>query len=123
MTNFDRVLKTLLENRPEDQSVFDPYPTLLAACPDLSKPELEALLNEIAAGGLIRRFVSSGWTVKVMLYPSAFIYFKNQAEIEAQKKAEKLDDRRWALKVATLGYVAGFISGIASMWVKATFFP
>lgn len=123
MTNFDRVLKTLLENRPEDQPVFDPYPILLAACPDLSQPELEALLSEIEEGGLIRRFVASGWTVKVMLYLPAFIYFKKQAEVEVQKKAEKLDDRRWALKVATLGYVAGFISGIASMWVKATFFP
>lgn len=122
MTNFDRVLKTLLENRPEDQSVFDPYPMLLAACPDLSKTELEAVLSEIEKAGLIRRFVGNGWTTKLMLYAAAYIYFKNQAEVDAKKKEEKWEERKWGIKMAIAGYIAGITSGILLMWVKATFF-
>ena len=138
MKALDQVLGTLLDMDDQRGDFFNLKSSLEYAHPDLSEDELSDILDRLKKMKLIstpaHKMKGSPRFVKVN--PSAYIYYQNReerdaAEVAAREAAkekaleeiEEWEDRSWSYRTLLIGYIAGIISGISLMWVKAAFFP
>ena len=91
--------------------------------PGLSVIQVLPVLKLLTDQGVIKATNLEGSCVQIFMPAAAFGYFDAKRAEEERQSKQKWDERKWNLKVSLLMYVLGFISGIASMWIKAKFFP
>lgn len=116
-----QILEILVDNDP-GFAIKDAVSIICPLLPNLSKDIITGAIYELKELGKIDALTTDEG-VSVLVRPEGHFYLKQLKEAQQAQALLKRDDRRFAWKLAVVGYAAGLFSGILLMWVKSRFFP